>query len=187
MNGKKDNYFDEPTYIVLNVPSPVADKIRETRRYFDPARSLLSVEISVAGSNGLGTITPGQDHEMVFAAIDHVAAMCQPFKAEFGRVERFKDTGIYYYMLEDPEPFIKIHHMLHESAVRFEPVNYEYEPHCTLKLGKHLEYSEEEILKKIQPPPEEFIINTLSVYSLVGEDAEPKLLHRINLGTPAVL
>jgi hypothetical protein len=174
--------FSDPSYIVLNIPSPVADELRHIRSFFDPPRANLAIEISLCGSNGRGTITPGQNPEMVFFEIDEIAAQTEPFSAKFGHVERFPDTGIYYYTLEDPEPFKALYSRFVESKIEFEPTSFPYEPHCTIKLGRQTEYSEEEIITRLQPPEESFIIDTMSVYSLSKVEQIPRLLHRVNLG-----
>ncbi|MDD5727440.1 MAG: 2'-5' RNA ligase family protein [Victivallales bacterium] len=174
--------FREPSYIVLNVPSPAADEIRNIRTFFDPSRANLAVEISLCGSNGLGTIFPGQDPELVFAETDAIAQETEPFRAQFGAVRRFPDTGIFYYTLQDPEPFLKLHALLAQSKIKFNPVTFPYEPHCTLKLSLHAEYTEKQLIGQLRPPQQGFDIDTMSVYSLSREQKIPRLLHRVNLG-----
>ena len=174
--------FQDPSYIVLNIPSPVADQLRSIRSFFDPPRANMAIEISLCGSNGCGTILSGQDTDMVFAELDAVAAKAEAFSAKFGHVEHFPDTGIFYYTLEDSEPFEKLHSMITESNIKFNDTKFAYEPHCTLKLAKHAEYTEEQILERLQPPNQDFIIDTMSVYSLSQNQQIPRLLHRVNFG-----
>jgi len=182
MSASIKDIFSDPSYIVLNIPSPVADELRNIRSFFDPPRANLAIEISLCGSNGRGIISPGQDPDMVFTEIDAIAAQTEPFPAKFGCVKRFPDTGIFYYTLEDPEPFKALHSMCVQSKIKFEPTDFPYEPHCTIKLGRHTEYSEEEIIIRLEPPDESFMIDTMSVYSLSKNEQLPRLLHRVNLG-----
>ena len=177
----KEDIFSDPSYIVLNVPSPFADKVRAIRSLIDPSRANLAVEISLCGSNGRGIISPGQNSEAVFTEIDAIAQSFKAFKATFGEVKRFPDTGIFYYTLLDPEPFIKLHELFVQSTIGFEPSGFPYEPHCTLKLSPQTEYSEDDIIKKLAPPRQSFIIDTLSIYSINKETQNPRLLHRSNL------
>ncbi len=174
--------FKIPTYIVLSVPTPVADKIREIRRHFDAGRVKMAVEICLAGSNGLGTVAANQPDGLVFAEFDRIAARCEPFTARFGSAQRFTDTGIYYYTLNDPEPFTKINQLLAKSRIKFNPVAFPYEPHCTLKLSVKPEKDDNQIITRIQPPTDEFTINTMSIYQLPSADSEPRLLRRANFG-----
>lgn len=174
--------FQDPSYIVLNIPSPVADELRSIRAFFDPQRAHMAIEISLCGSNGRGTISPGQNPDTVFAEIDAIARKFEPFSARFGHVERFPDTGIFYYTLKNPTPFEKLHSLFVKSSIKFEPTDFPYEPHCTLKLSQHAEYTEKQILKHLHPPKHSFIIDTMSIYSLTQNQQIPKLLHRVNLG-----
>jgi len=174
--------FQDPSYIVLNIPSPVADELRDIRSFFDPPRAHMAIEISLCGSNGRGTIFPGQDPDMVFKEIDTIAGKTEAFSARFGHVEHFPDTGIFYYTLKNPEPFEKMHSLFVESNIKFAPTDFPYEPHCTLKLSQHAEYTEKQILKHLCPPNHDFIIDTMSIYSLSQNQQLPRLLHRVNLG-----
>ncbi len=180
----KDNtdIFNNPSYIVLNVPSPLAEAVRDIRSFFDPPRANMAVEISLCGSNGRGTIVPGQDADMVFAEAAEAAQKTEAFCARFGQVERFPDTGIFYYTLQNPEPFERLHALFVQSKIEFQLTKFPYEPHCTLKLSPHAEYTEKQIIEHLQPPRESFIINTMSIYSLSQNQQIPRLLHRINLG-----
>ena len=173
--------FQDPTYIVLNVPSPTADEVRGIRSFFDPPRANMAVEISLCGSNGRGTISSGQNHDIVFRELDAIAGQTEAFSAKFGHVERFPDTGIFYYTLEDAGPFERLHLEITKSSIKFNPTPFPYEPHCTLKLAAFAEYTEEQMLERLQPPNEDFIIDTMSIYS-INEQQIPRLLHRVNFG-----
>jgi len=173
--------FHNPSYIVLNIPAPVADQLRNIRSFFDPPRANMAIEISLCGSNGRGTIFPGQNPDMVFSEMDSIARQTEAFSAKFGHVEHFPDTGIFYYTLQDIEPFEKLHSLFVESKIKFESTEFPYEPHCTLKLSKHAEYTEKQIMAHLQPPKQDFIIDTMSIYSLSKNQQIPRLLHRVNL------
>lgn len=176
--------FADPSYIVLNIPSPVADQLRNIRSFLDPPRAHMAIEISLCGSNGCGTIIPGQDPDMVFSELDAIAHKTEAFSAKFGHVEHFPDTGIFYYTLKNIEPFKKLHCMILESNIEFNATNFSYAPHCTLKLAEQAEYTEKQILEHLQPPNQDFIIDTMSIYSLSQKQQIPRLLHRVNLETP---
>ena len=139
------------------------------------------MEISLTGSCGLGGIVPGQDPKAVFAEIDRIAAESVPFEAEFSRICRFRNTGIYYFAVSEPCRFEALHRRLAESSIRFLPNAWPYEPHCTLKLRGNMTEDEEVELLDLELPPNRFTINTLSLYEL--ETAlQPVLRYRCNLG-----
>ncbi len=174
--------FDDPTYVVLNIPAPAADIVKDIRRRFDPDRADYPVEISVSGSNGIGSIIEGQDSVEVFAAIDRIAADLKPFSTSFREIRQFENTGIFYFTMAYPEKFVEIHDMVVSSGIWFTPNRFPYEPHCTICLNNAtLTESDVAALCAIKPPQEEFIINTISVYELNSVD-DGQLLHRCNFG-----
>lgn len=173
--------FDDPTYIVVNVPSPVAELIKDIRRRFDPQRSEDVVEISLSGSCGLGFIIPGQKPETVFAILDRLAAGLRPFPVRFNAVRRFDHSHIYYLAPKNPEPFISIHQLLRHSGIQFAENPFPYHPHCTLTLFRQPSPDETRKLLAVKPPHQEFTVNTLSVYELNAPD-DGQLLHRCNFG-----
>ncbi|MHB9138228.1 MAG: 2'-5' RNA ligase family protein [Victivallaceae bacterium] len=175
-----DNIFANPTYIVVNVPSPVAENIREIRRWFDPERADMSVEITLAGSGGLGTVLSGQSQETVFAEVDRIAAAIQPFSAKLSELSRFPDTGICYYIVRPAEPFVELQRMLAESAIVFNPCPFPFIPHCTLILHEDEQELKLRELRGLPIPDAGFMIDTISVYRLNEEMLEPVLLHRAN-------
>ena len=69
-----------------------------------------------------------------------------------------------------------------KSKIKFNDTKFSYEPHCTLKLAKDAEHTEEQMLERLQPPNQDFIIDTMSVYSINKDQQIPRLLHRVNLG-----
>jgi 2'-5' RNA ligase len=93
----------------------------------------LPVEITVAGSSGLGSPAPDQDARDVFSALDQVAEDTPAITARFGPVLRFPDTDIFVLTMEDPDPFVDLHERIGRSGVRFLPSPFPFTPHCTLR------------------------------------------------------
>lgn len=88
--------FETNTYVVLDVPEPFARAVMAVRvRHRDEFRSSLPVEITVAGSNGVGELDQDQASEDVFAALTAIAADTTPIEASFGPVDRFPGTDVY--------------------------------------------------------------------------------------------
>jgi 2'-5' RNA ligase len=181
-----DNIFATPTYIVVNLPSPVADDIREIRRRFDPERADMSAEITLAGSGGLGTVMDGQSPETVFAEVDRIAAKMQPFEAEFSELSRFPATGICYYIVRPAVPFVELQKMLADSAIVFNPCPFTYIPHCTLILHEDEQELKLRELRSLPIPNAKFMIDTVSVYRLNEAMLEPVLLHRANFSMKSI-
>jgi 2'-5' RNA ligase len=172
--------FDEPTYIVLDIPEPVSEIIRNIRKRHDSERAILPVEITVAGSSGIGTIAGGQDEAEVFRMIDETAKKFGPFTASFQRIKKFPRTDIFYFEISEPEKIMAIHQALAVSGVKFNESPFPFTPHCTLKLVGEVTKREAHELISVVPPQNEFLIDMLSVY--MHEELESKLLHRSKLG-----
>ena len=131
-----EELIESPAYIVLDIPSPMAEWIKLVRQRFDEERSRLPAEITLTGSCGTGLISKGQPLREISALLDEAVKKIEPFSAEFGDVQRFENTDIYFLDVKNPEPFRNAHRIISESGIRFEPSPYPYRPHCTLKLRK---------------------------------------------------
>jgi 2'-5' RNA ligase len=171
--------FDKETYICLDLPSPIAERILAVRRrHRDEFRAALPAEITVAGSSGVGPLMPATNPEEVFAALDRIANETPPIKAAFGPVVRFPRTDIFVLTLTDKLPFLALHERIAKSGVKFQPTPYPFEPHCT--LGSRSPVSEEDAdALLVMNIPESFVVDTLSVYALDG--LPMSLLHRVRL------
>lgn len=157
---------ETPTFFVADISSPMAERIRKIRGIYDPKRVLLPVEITLTGSSGIGSITPGEDLEEVLAKMEKVAKEFAPFSARFAKLERFPSTDIYFFSLLDEAPFVKLHEALRDSGIKFLPNPFPFRPHCTVSLRVQAE--ETELLDLIfqEVPEEEFPIEFLSCYTL---------------------
>jgi 2'-5' RNA ligase len=172
--------FDDPTYIVLDIPEPVSEIIRNIRRRHDSERAILPVEITIAGSSGLGTIAEGQEESEVFKIIDETAKKFEPFTASFQRIKKFPKTDIFYFEISAPEEIVAMHQALAVSGIKFNESPFQFTPHCTLKLLGEVTKREAQELISVIPPQNEFLIDMISVY--MHEELESKLLHRAKLG-----
>ena len=125
------------TYIVLDLAGPAAAEVRRARR----ARGYdfygaLPVEVTVAGSSGLGTPAPDQDVRQVFSTLDRIAADTPIITGRFGPMLRFPDTNIFVLTMEDPQPFIDLHQRIGESEIEFLPSPFPFIPiaQCEVRL-----------------------------------------------------
>ena len=72
-NDWANQVIDSPVYIVLDIPSPTAEKIQAYRNEFDPERAILPVEIALTGSCGTGLISKGQTLREISEKLDRAA------------------------------------------------------------------------------------------------------------------
>lgn len=171
---------DQVSFIVLDLPSPVAETVKKLRGEYDPKRVLVPAEITIAGSCGLGAVLPGQDIEKISEEIAKIAGNFAPFKAKFRRLETFPGSNIYFLSLEDEKPFFRLHEAFAHSGIQFKSSPFPYRPHCTLILREENNEAdfEEKITKKI--PQEEFTMEMLSLYTLPSQN-ECELLFKAPL------
>ncbi len=171
--------FAANTYAVVDVPSPVADHVMAIRqRHRDELRSALPVEITMAGSSGIGEFEAGQDPTEVFTILDKIATETAPIHATFGPVRRFPNTDIFVLTLADEHPFRTLHERIAASGIRFRASPFPYTPHCTLRSRSPVSDEDAADLLSVRLA-DEFTIDTLTVYML---DKLPcTLLHRVPL------
>ncbi|OGV49463.1 MAG: hypothetical protein A2X49_00770 [Lentisphaerae bacterium GWF2_52_8] len=172
--------FENPTYIVLGVPKPCAERLRKLRKIHDPARAKMDVEITIAGSSGVGTVSAGQDIEIACRLLREVSRQIKPFRASFGPPGRFPGTGIFYFSLLEHDKFLAAHKLVANCGLLFNPTPYPFLPHCTVKLAAQVSAEEEFDLLSLKPPCGSFVVDSLSMYSLSG--TKQKMLFHSRLG-----
>lgn len=180
----------EQTYAVLDVPSPVADKILEIRRrHRDDFRAALPAEVTLVGSGGVGCFAVGQQAGQVFEVLDRIAAETSPIQVTLGKVERFPNTDIFAFRFTDGSRLAELHERIAISGLAFEPNPYPFGPHVTLRSRSPVTEDDAQSLlaERIE---ESFVLRDLSVYRLGRDPAGQvpvicQLLHRAHLGAPA--
>ncbi len=171
--------FEYPTYIVLELPNEISDKVMSIRKsHKDVFRSALPVEITVVGSSGVGTISKGQDEQVVFSKVNDIAKKIKPFKLSFKEVKRFPGTDIFVLKVKDETKIREIHELFKTSGFKLDEISSEFEPHCTLRSRSPITQEDEEELFNITIE-DEFVVDTLSVYML--NKLPIKLLHSVKL------
>jgi 2'-5' RNA ligase len=171
--------FDFDTYVVLDVPSPFAEQVMAIReRCLDWFRASFPVEITVAGSGGVGVIDPQQDWREAFITLNAIAAETPPIIASFGSAHRFPNTNTFVLTLRDEGPFRKLHERIATSGLKFRPSPFPFTPHCTLCTRSDITESQAAELLTLHIPGE-FTINAMSVYML--NRLPVTLLHRMQL------
>lgn len=160
------NVYRLPVYIVLEIPSPVREAIQSIRDFLATPTARLPVEITVAGSSGIGPIPPGANKHEAEARLTSVLERLEPFRAHFQEIRRFANTDIFYLAPNDRQPFDRIHEALKGSRIPLAPSPWPYNPHCTLRGGPLADQTSADNILKLSFPREEFVIDTLSLYEL---------------------
>lgn len=163
--------FSAPTYIVLDLPPAVADKVTALRQRFDTFEAGLPPEITIAGSSGLGPLAASQDPTMVFAALERVGRKHLPFATSFVSVERFPGVPIFWLKPRQREPFDALQSARLAEGVLFESSPFPFNPHCTISATVDLTVEQEIELLNMTIPTQAFELTTLDVYQLIEDRA----------------
>jgi hypothetical protein len=157
------------TYIVLDIPSPVAERVIAQRRHQrDPFRYSLPAETTVSGSSGTGPLAPDQAIEDIVAVLERVAADTPPIRTQFGPVRRFGGSDVFYLSFADETPLRALHDRIARSGLRFQPTSFAFTPHCTLRTRAPIAAHEVRELESIRVEGE-FLLDTMSLYDLPVE------------------
>jgi 2'-5' RNA ligase len=155
-----------PACIVLEIPSPVREAVKSIRVSLATIAARLPVEITVAGSSGVGPIPAGIGKKETEERVRALSREFEPFNARFQEIRRFPNTDIFYLAPEDRQPFDRIHKMLKTSGIPFGPNPWPYNPHCTLRAGPLTDPASADDIFKLPFPKHEFVIDTVSIYEL---------------------
>ncbi len=171
--------FVADTYICLDVPMPIAQFIKNVRlQHRDEFRAALPVEITVAGSSGVGVVEQTQNEKEAFAILDTIARETAPLEISFSKVLRFPDTDIFAFLLTNADMVRALHKRITTSGIQFKPSPFPFTPHCTLRSRSPVAEEEARELLALRMS-ERFVLDTMSVYML--DKLPMSLLHRVKL------
>jgi 2'-5' RNA ligase len=175
---------DEVSGLVFELPDEEwTAEIRRLRTAYDPDRSNFPVEITVAGSSGLGWFSPGQTSKFVAEQMQDIARSVLPFQCFFSKVEIFPDSNVYYLALKNEEPFHAFQRTLAASRLQFEPTPFAYKPHCTIvALTGGASSAAHAELAAFAVPHRGMTIRSVSLYSVNLASHACRLVSRFPLG-----
>ena len=172
--------FPHDSFVVVDIPARLALHVRGLRRDYGSARQFLPAEITLAGSSGVGVFAAEQDADEALRALGRIAGASQPFDFELGAVERFPDSGLFYYAIKDPAPLVALHQRLVTSGLRFKPSSFAFSPHLTIDTFEDATPQLEAELRALPVPAGLHRAASISVYSLHGWDC--RLVQTYELG-----
>jgi 2'-5' RNA ligase len=168
-------------FVVADIPEPHKSALQHIRDQLKTVTAKLPVEITLAGSSGVGPIPEGTDLDLIRDEVVRIARVKTAFSAEFGGISHFPDTGIFFIPPADRKPFDSLHTALASSKIPFGPSPFPYNPHCTLRVGPKVEPREAEQIQALAVPRGPMLIDSLSVYAVDGRTLAVSLLVRAKL------
>jgi 2'-5' RNA ligase len=136
--------LDNNSYIIAEIEDPAMTEILNLRKKYDNVTAQLPVEITLAGSSGVGPISPGQSIDSIINQIDRILDSVTPFTFTFKDFNRFENTKIFFLEPSDRKEFDKLHSCFSESSIAFSHIPFPYNPHCTIQSSHGL-LSEDQI------------------------------------------
>ena len=154
--------INKPTYLIAELEGDIVPLVYDLRKRFNPGSTNWPVDITVAGSSGIGTIQEGQNVSKVINCLKPIINNLGFFEVSFTAIDRFPETGMYH-LVPEREQFDKLHQAVAKSGVLFNENRWPYNPHCTLRAG--LEVTEEcDVLFKSMSIPRNVTIECYSLY-----------------------
>lgn len=160
--------FEAPTYIALDLPSRVAAQVRTLRQRYDVQTARLPVEITIAGSSGIGVLARDQQPDRVFDLVESLGRKFLPFTTSFESMSRFPGVPVFWLKPRDRAPFDALQSALVAAGLRFESSPFSYTPHCSVSVSAMLTSAQETQLLHEAIPSEAFPLARLSLYQPVG-------------------
>jgi 2'-5' RNA ligase len=154
------------TYVVLDVPEPQASAVMSIRRaHQDLFRAALPVEITLTDS-----IDSLQDPRDAFESLEGVAAETQPIRTSFLKAHRFPGSDTFVMRLADEMPFRGLRNRIEATGIAFQPSDYAFIPHCTLRTRSPVsdEDARQLLDTEILGP---MVLDSLSIYTLTRATA----------------
>lgn len=125
------------TGLVFDLPHDAwMGEVLRLRARHEPARLRFPIEITVAGSSGLGWFSAGQSRAELVRRVNRVAAGYRRFGFRFDKVLRFPQSHTYYLAPREERQFRDFQRRLADSGLRFAPTPLEYVPHWCAVSGR---------------------------------------------------
>jgi 2'-5' RNA ligase len=172
-----------PAYVVLDIPQPIRSAVSNIRKRLRYPAASLPVEITIAGSSGVGPIPAGYSIPTLVRQLGPIVETHRAFRTRFSGIGSFRDTHNYYLSPEDRTPFDEMHQSVGQSVVGFSPIQWPYTPHCTLRTGNELDLEDKDFLNSLRVPTSAFTLDTLSIYQLDDASLQCDFIHQWQLAT----
>jgi len=144
--------IDRPTYFIAELSGDVEPLIYGLRNKHNPERTLWPVDITIAGSSGVGTI---KEQQALYEVVSKLAPIVERLSFEtvrFRSVGQFPGTGIFY-LEPERENFDKLHSAIIKSGILFNASRWPFNPHCTLAVVSNDEkYAD--LIRSVELPKE---------------------------------
>jgi 2'-5' RNA ligase len=163
-------------FIVADLDSSVASKIREINKQFDPKLAASrQPHVTITGSSGAGPIPPDVDVREIEKLLAPIAATTAPMRLRFGKPQRFLQSEIVVLPLDPHGELRPLHDRIVSSGIPFTRARFTFTPHCTLSLYPTLTPEAARHLLAVRID-EEIVLDRIDVYHTNDPQPARKLL-----------
>lgn len=163
-------------FIVADLNTEVADKIREINARFDPKLAASrQPHVTITGSSGAGPIPPSVDIAEIETRLRPITETTAPMQLRFGRPQRFLQSEIVVLPLDPHGELRRLHDRIVSSGIPFTRARFTFTPHCTLSLYPKLTPEAARHLLSVRIE-DEVTLNRIDVYHTNDPQQARKLL-----------
>ena len=163
-------------FIVADLDSAVAAKIREINKRFDPKLAAArQPHVTITGSSGAGPIPPSVPVEEIEKCLRPIAGTTAPIRLRFAKPQRFLQSEIVVLPLDPHGELRRLHDRIVSSGIPFTRARFTFTPHCTLSLYPTLTPEAARHLLSVRID-DEVVINRIDVYHTNDPQPARKLL-----------
>lgn len=163
------------TYVCLDIPEPYYSRVREIRETYCDRLDNFPIEMTIAGSSGVGAIKSEQTWAEIEARLVEFCQRSAPIFTAFAGVVRFPGTDIFVLSMRDPGPYQAIHESLQHAGIEFEESRFPFFPHLSLRMSGPLSGDAINTLFSLRIEGE-FTVDTLSLYQMRTVDGEQRVV-----------
>lgn len=163
-------------FIVADLESVVAAKIREINKKFDPKLAASrQPHVTITGSSGAGPIPANVDVKEIEKHLRPIAETTTPVRVRFGKPQRFLQSEIVVLPLDPHGDLRRLHDRIVSSGIPFTRARFTFTPHCTLSLYPTLTPEAARHLLSVRID-DEIILDRIDVYHTNDPQPARKLL-----------
>lgn len=175
----------KPGVIVMTeLTGALAEQVLEMQKRVDPRMAAeLPPHITIAGSSGMGPISPNVTDETLRHVLVPIAESVAPFEVRLGPPTRFMQSTVVVMLIDPNGPIRALHERIKSSGLPYEQPRFTFTPHLTLSFYPELTAERMRELSRIRFD-EPVRIDAVQVYRATDLTRTRKVLHLPLAGTP---
>ena len=128
--------------VMAELHGPLADRVREIQQRYDPRMANeLPPHITIAGSSGMGPISPAVTDAQLRAALEPIARATAPFSVRLSHPIQFMQSTVVTLQIDPNGPIRALHERIKLSGLAYEQPRFTFTPHLTLSFYPELDRS----------------------------------------------